>query len=235
MMIRIRRAAERGHAEHGWLHSHHSFSFANYFDRNHMGHSALRVINDDTVEGGGGFGEHPHRDMEIISYVLQGEMEHRDSMGNGSVIRRGEVQRMSAGTGVRHSEFNVSKQQQMRFLQIWIEPDRSGYTPGYEQRAFADDLLHNRFHCVAAGDGRADAVKINQDARLYIGRFNDGVGQFTIDSGRCGYVHLALGALTMNGETMREGDGAYIDGATTLTFTEARQAEVLLFDLPDPK
>lgn len=231
-MIRIRKAEARGHADHGWLHSHHTFSFAGYFDPAHMGHSVLRVINDDTVEPGKGFATHSHRDMEIVSYVLEGALEHKDSMGHGSVIHAGEVQRMSAGTGITHSEFNPSRKSRTRFLQIWIVPDRHGHEPGYEQKLFPDEAMHNSFCCIASGDGRDGSLQIYQDARIHVARLHAADTRFTVVAGRCGYVHLAKGRLRLNGYEMGGGDGAYIDGATKLDFTEADQAEALLFDLP---
>jgi len=230
--MRIRKAGERGHAEHGWLHSWHTFSFADYHDPNHAGHSVLRVINDDTVEPGKGFGTHPHRDMEIVSWVLEGELEHRDSMGNGSIIRPGEVQRMSAGSGVTHSEFNPSEDQRTRFLQIWIVPDRSGYKPDYAQKRFDDTELQGDFCCVVSGDGRNGSVSIHQDASLYLARA-DGVDvHHNIPEGRCAYVHLCRGKTKLNAYALSAGDGAYIDAATRLDFTRTRQAEILVFDLP---
>ena len=232
-MIRMRRADERGRGEHGWLHSRHSFSFADYHDPRHMGHSVLRVINDDTVEAGRGFGTHPHRDMEIISWVLEGALEHRDSMGNGSVIRPGEIQRMSAGTGVTHSEFNPSDEERTHFLQIWMLPDRAGHRPGYAQTSFADAQLKGRLHLVASPDGREGSVSMHQDACLYIGRLGPGDAvSHERRPGRRGYVHLAKGGLQLNGQAMRAGDGAYIDDETTLALTGATDAEVLVFDLP---
>jgi quercetin 2,3-dioxygenase len=231
-MIRIRKAEARGHAEHGWLHSHHTFSFAGYYDPAHMGHSVLRVINDDTIEPGKGFATHSHRDMEIISYVLEGALEHKDSMGHGSVIHAGEVQRMSAGTGVTHSEFNPSRNSSTHFLQIWILPNRHGHEPGYEQKMFPNESMYNRFCCIASGDGRDGSLRMHQDAQIHVAGLHATEVRFTIDAGRCGYVHLAKGRLNMNGYTLSCGDGAYIDGATKLDFTGADQAEVLLFDLP---
>jgi len=231
-MIRVRKADARGHVEHGWLHSHHTFSFADYYDSAHMGFSVLRVINDDTVEPGKGFGTHPHRDMEIISYVLEGELEHRDSMGHGSVIRPGDVQRMSAGTGVTHSEFNPSSSQRTRFLQIWIIPDRQGLAPGYAQQTFPDALLSNHFLCVASGDGRDGSITIHQDAQIYLGKLHASKASFTVAEGRCAYVHLAKGSARMSGNSLQGGDGAYIDSSTELNFDQANDAEVLLFDLP---
>jgi len=231
-VIRLRKAEDRGHAEHGWLHSHHTFSFADYYDPAHMGHSVLRVINDDTVEPGKGFGTHPHRDMEIISYVLEGELAHKDSMGNGSNIRQGEVQRMSAGTGITHSEFNPSSSERTHFLQIWILPDRQGHTPGYEQKAFPDSELHNQFRCVASPDGRFDSVRLNQDVHMHIAKLNAGTCAFSLEPERCAYVHLARGTMTMNEHAMQDGDGAFIDGPITLNFEAEQMAEALLFDLP---
>jgi quercetin 2,3-dioxygenase len=233
-MIRMRKATERGRGEHGWLHSRHSFSFADYHDPDHMGHSVLRVINDDIVEPGHGFGTHPHRDMEIISWVLEGALEHRDSMGNGSIIRPGEVQRMSAGTGVTHSEFNPSERERTRFLQIWILPDRSGHTPDYAQVAFSDDALDSDFRLVVSPDGRDGSISIHQDACLYIARmglFSPAV-QRQLDPQRQAYVHLARGKLHMNGIAMQAGDGAYITEEDVLNFEHAAEAEILLFDLP---
>ncbi|HXH71745.1 MAG TPA: pirin family protein [Mariprofundaceae bacterium] len=232
-MIRIRKANERGHAEHGWLHSWHTFSFADYYDPQHMGHSVLRVINDDTVEPGQGFGTHPHRDMEIISWVLEGALEHRDSMGHGSVIRPGEVQRMSAGTGVTHSEFNPDKTERTRFLQIWILPDRRGYPPRYSQQHFPDEELHNSLRLVVSPDGNNGSIPIHQDIRLYIARL-DAATPLTqaIAPGRKAYVHLARGELRLNGMAMQAGDGAYIEAETSLEFKDGKAAELLLFDLP---
>lgn len=232
-MIRMRKAGERGHGEHGWLHSWHSFSFADYMDPRHMGHSVLRVINDDTVEPGRGFGTHPHRDMEIISWVLEGALSHRDSMGHGSLIRPGEVQRMSAGTGVTHSEFNPSDEACTHFLQIWILPDHTGHTPGYAQKAYADAELRGRLRLVASPDGRDSSVSMHQDACLYIGRLGptDTVSH-ALAQGRRGYVHLAKGSLQLNGRAMAAGDGAYIDDEATLVLEQGEDAEVLVFDLP---
>jgi hypothetical protein len=190
-------------------------------------------MRDDTVEAGAGFGTHPHRDMEIISWVLEGELEHRDSMGNGSVIRPGEIQRMSAGTGVTHSEFNPSESQPTHFLQIWILPDRAGHPPGYAQTAFADTELRGRLHLAASPDGRGGSVSMHQDAYVYIGRLHAGdTAAHALAKGRRGFVHLAKGRLQINGQAMQAGDGAYIEDETALAFTEAADAEVLVFDLP---
>lgn len=233
-MIRMRKANERGHSEHSWLISWHTFSFADYHDPQHMGHSVLRVINDDMVAPGQGFGTHPHRDMEIISWVLEGALEHRDSMGNGSIIRPGEIQRMSAGTGITHSEFNPSDSEITHFLQIWILPDRSGHTPGYAQVAFSDDDLHSDFRLVASPDGAQGSVSIHQDTRLYITRMDvtSMAVQQSLDPQRKAYVHLARGKVHMNGKGMQAGDGAYIEQEDELIFEHAAEAEILLFDLP---
>jgi len=230
----MRKAGERGQAEHGWLHSRHTFSFADYYDPQHMGHSVLRVINDDSVEPGQGFATHPHRDMEIISWVLEGELEHRDSMGNGSIIRPGEVQRMSAGTGVTHSEFNPSDSERTHFLQIWILPDRKGHIPAYVQTAFTDDALHGRFRLVASPDGRDGSVAMHQNACLFIARLDASApaADQVLSPQRKAYVHLARGEVRMNDIAMQAGDGAYIEQEKALAFDRAQQAEILLFDLP---
>lgn len=228
-MIRLRKSGERGYAEHGWLHSRHTFSFAQYLDPQHMGYSVLRVLNEDLVEAGKGFATHPHRDMEIISYVISGALEHRDSMGNGSVIRPGEVQRMSAGTGVTHSEFNASDVEPVRFLQIWIMPDRSGYAPGYEQVAYASPAGWGE---LASPEGGTHMVSIHQDARMLRAMLEQGDLPYHISPGRCCYVHLVGGQVCLNGEPMHGGDGAYVSDETTLLFSGASDAEILLFDLP---
>ena len=229
----IRRAHERGHAHHGWLESDHTFSFADYFDPQQMGFSVLRVINEDRVQPDKGFPTHGHRDMEIISYVLDGALEHKDSMGNGSVIRPGDVQRMSAGTGVRHSEYNASREQPVHFLQIWIVPGQTGITPCYEQRHFTPDQLDGRLQCIAAPDGRNGAVTVNQDACLYAARL-DGAQEvtFTPGAGRRTYVHVARGQVALNGAPLEAGDGARFESPTAVQFARGRKAEVLLFDLP---
>jgi hypothetical protein len=232
-MIEIRKSADRGHADHGWLKSQHSFSFAGYFDPEHVEFGVLRVINEDRVAPGGGFGTHPHRDMEIVSYVLSGELGHRDSMGNGSVIRPGDVQRMSAGTGVFHSEMNPSNTTPVHFLQIWIRPDRNGITPGYEQKHFADEEKRGRLRLIASGDGADGSVLIHQDARLYAGRF-DGSERATIAiaEGRRAYVHLVRGELEVNGTALAGGDALKLTAATSLALAQGRDSEVLVFDLP---
>jgi redox-sensitive bicupin YhaK (pirin superfamily) len=232
-MIEIRKSNDRGLADHGWLKSRHSFSFAEYFDPQHVEFGVLRVINEDRVAGGGGFGTHPHRDMEIISYVLAGELGHRDSMGNGSVIVPGDVQRMSAGTGVFHSEMNPSPTKPVHFLQIWIRPDRMGVTPGYEQKHFTDDEKRGRLRLIVSGDGAEGSVRMHQDAKLYAGLF-DGEERATLEvaAGRRLYVHLVRGELTANGTALTAGDALKITDTTTLALEAGRDAEVLVFDLP---
>jgi redox-sensitive bicupin YhaK (pirin superfamily) len=230
--ITIRKAGERGVAEHGWLHSKHTFSFADYYDPKHMGYRSLRVINDDRVEPGEGFGTHPHRDMEIISYVVKGELEHKDSMGNGSIIRPGDVQRMSAGSGVTHSEFNPQPDQPAHFLQIWIQPAILGITPGYEQKNYSDEEKTNRLRLVASPDGADGSVSINQDARLYATLLQPGHTVATpVDANRSIWVQLVKGKLTVNGETIETGDGAAIENAEALTLTGIENSEVLVFEL----
>lgn len=231
-MLTIRKARDRGHADHGWLNSHHTFSFANYYDSRHMGHGNLRVINDDTVAPGKGFGTHPHRDMEIISYVLDGALEHKDSMGNGSVIRPGDVQRMSAGTGVTHSEFNHSATDPVHFLQIWILPDAPGHAPGYEQKFFAGEDKRGRLRLVASATGRDGSVSLNQDADILAGFFDgDESATYTARRQRDLWIHVARGSLSVNGQSLEAGDGAAVSGEETLGFEDGRDAEVLLFDM----
>lgn len=232
-MIEIRRAEDRGHADHGWLRSYHSFSFADYWDPQHVEFGALRVINEDRVAPGAGFSTHGHRDMEIVSYVLEGELAHRDSTGTSSVIRPGDVQRMSAGSGVRHSEFNHSQHEPVHFLQIWIQPNELGIEPGYEQRHFATQEKRGRLLLVASPDGAHGSVVIRQDARMYAGLF-DGAehGRLEVASGRRVYVHAVRGTVTANGETLAAGDALKLTGVTTLEFSNGADAEVLVFDLP---
>jgi len=231
-MITLRRAADRGHANHGWLDSYHTFSFADYHDPREMGFGPLRVINEDRVQGGKGFGSHPHRDMEIISYVLEGALEHEDSIGTGSVIRPGDVQRMSAGTGVLHSEFNPSPDEVAHFLQIWIQPDRRGVAPSYEQKHFPPDEKRGRLRLVASPDGADGSVTIHQDARVYASVL-DGSGEVAhrLADGRRAYLHVARGSVELNGQALSAGDGAKIDGEAELRLANARQAELLLFDM----
>jgi quercetin 2,3-dioxygenase len=232
-MIEIRRAGDRGHADHGWLRSFHSFSFADYWDPKHVEFGPLRVINEDRVAPGGGFATHGHRDMEIVSYVLDGELAHEDSTGTSSVIRPGDVQRMSAGRGVRHSEFNNSNEKPVHFLQIWIQPDELGIDPGYEQKYFAPDEKRGRLRLVASAGGADGSVRIRQDARLYAGLF-DGPerGNLEVAAGRRIYVHLARGELTANGAALATGDALKLTDTATLTLSDGVAAEVLVFDLP---
>jgi redox-sensitive bicupin YhaK (pirin superfamily) len=232
-MLTIRRAEERGHADHGWLDSHHTFSFADYYDPNHMGFRALRVINDDRVAPARGFGTHPHRDMEIVSYVLEGALAHKDSMGNGSTMRPGDVQRMSAGTGVLHSEFNASSTEPVHFLQIWIMPSRNGTPPGYEQKTFAEADKRGRLRLVASPDGAEGSVTIQADARLYAAVLGAGERvEAQVAPGRHAWVHVARGRVKVAGNELREGDGASTSDAGPLALegTDAG-AEVLVFDL----
>ena len=232
-MITLRKSAERGHAHHGWLDSYHSFSFAGYHDPQHMGFGPLRVINEDRIDPGAGFGTHGHRDMEIISYVLEGELAHKDNMGNGSVIRPGDVQRLSAGRGVMHSEFNHAPADTTHFLQIWIEPNQFGIAPGYEEKRFEEADKRGRLRLVASPDGDAGSVKIHQDAKLYAGLFDQGErAELALAAGRQAYVHVARGAITLNGQDLGTGDAAKLTGEPALTLTEGNGAEVLVFDLP---
>jgi len=232
-MLTVRPAHERGHADHGWLDSYHSFSFADYHDPAHMGYGPLRVINEDRVRPGMGFGTHGHRDMEIISYVLEGELSHRDNMGNGSVIVPGDVQRMSAGRGVMHSEFNPSASDGVHFLQIWIEPAERGIAPSYEQATVAPEVKRGRLVLLAAPGGEGGAVTIHQNARIYAGTF-DGAEAAThaLAAGRRAYVHVARGAATVNGLPLGAGDAVKVEDESAVQIESGRVAEVLLFDLP---
>ena len=230
-MEQVRRSSERGHANHGWLDSYHSFSFADYYDPEHMGFGPLRVINEDRVKAGSGFGTHGHRDMEIISYVLEGALGHKDSMGNGSTIVPGDVQRMSAGSGVRHSEFNENKSGVTHFLQIWIEPAVAGIAPSYEQKHFPDAEKRGRLRLIASPDGAAGSVNIHQEARVYAGLFDGAERARHTVVGRRAYVHVARGALAVNGQRLSAGDALKTD-ERTLSFAEGDKAEVLVFDLP---
>lgn len=238
-MITLRKSEDRGYADHGWLKSHHSFSFADYHDPAHMGWGNLRVINEDRVAAGTGFGTHGHRDMEIVSYVLDGALAHQDSMGNGTagsansgVIRPGDVQRMTAGTGVRHSEFNHSKDGTTHFLQIWLLPEQRNLPPGYEQKHFDAASKRGKLRLVAAPGGEGGAVTLNADARIHAGLF-DGAEQarLTLDPSRPAYVHLARGQLDVNGQTLRAGDAAKLQGEALLTLANGQDAEVLVFEL----
>ncbi|HEX6265323.1 MAG TPA: pirin family protein [Burkholderiales bacterium] len=230
-MTELRPGKERGHARHGWLESYHSFSFADYHDPRHMGFGALRVINEDRVQPGTGFGTHGHRDMEIISYVLAGSLGHRDSMGNGSTIMPGDVQRMSAGSGVRHSEYNNAKAGVTHFLQIWIEPDVTGIPPSYEQKHFAADEKRGRLRLIASPEGAEGSVRIHQQARIYAGLF-DGAerASHALAPGRLGYVHVARGKVEVNGHALAAGDALKTDAAA-IELARGEDAEVLVFDL----
>lgn len=231
-MIQIRKANERGKVNMGWLDSKHTFSFGHYFDPDHMGFGNLRVINEDRVQPGKGFGTHGHQDMEIISYVIDGALEHRDSMQNGSVIRPGDVQRMTAGTGVQHSEFNHSVDDQVHFLQIWILPERAGLEPGYEEKRFEREEKLDQLRLVGSRDGRNQSVTIHQDVDLYAGVLTEGTELTHVFTGnRKGWVQVVRGEVTLDGRTLSAGDGAAIAELDQVTITAASEAEILLFDM----
>jgi redox-sensitive bicupin YhaK (pirin superfamily) len=232
-MNEIRRSQERGFADHGWLKSFHTFSFADYYDPKHVEFGPLRVINEDRVQAGAGFGTHGHRDMEIISYVLSGELAHKDSMGNGSTIKPGDVQRMSAGSGVRHSEFNPSQTEGTHFLQIWIQPDRLNIEPSYEEKRFSPAEKRGHLRLIASPDRAQGSLLIHQDARIYAGLFNGSeAADLSVRSGRRMYVHVAQGALQANGVALSAGDALQITRGTELHLEGGKEAEVLVFDLP---
>ncbi len=235
MDTEIRRSAERGFADHGWLKSFHTFSFADYYDPKHVQFGPLRVINEDRVAGGGGFGTHSHRDMEIISYVLAGQLAHKDSMGNGSTLKPGDVQRMSAGSGVRHSEFNPSAADPTHFLQIWIQPNQTGVAPGYAETRFATQEKRGRLRLIVSPDGAEGSLTMHQDARVYAGLF-DGAERASLNltgtPARMLYVHVARGSVTANGTTLQAGDAMQIASDPTLELEKGQDAEVLVFDLP---
>ena len=231
-MITPRKSQDRGYADHGWLKTHHSFSFANYYDPAFMGWGNLRVINDDLIAPGTGFGKHGHRDMEIISYVLSGELAHQDSMGNIESIPAGDVQRMSAGSGVMHSEFNHAKDEITHLLQIWIEPAKTGITPGYEQKTIPAEQKRGQLRLVASPDGTQDSVTIHTDAKLYAGLFDGNESaRLTIDPARKAYVHLALGTLEVNSHRLEAGDALMLENEREITISNGNAAEVLVFDL----
>jgi hypothetical protein len=231
-MLQVRRSAERGQAQHGWLDSRHTFSFADYYDPAHMGFGVLRVINEDRVAPGAGFPTHSHQNMEILTYVLSGALEHKDSLGNGSIIRPGDVQRMSAGTGVRHSEHNASPTEPVHFLQIWILPARSGLAPSYEQKHYRDEALRGQLRLLVSPDGREDSVLIHQDARIYAARLADGqTVTHTLEQGRKAYVQVAQGAIAMNDQALVAGDGAASTDSGEIRLSARGAGEVLLFDL----
>lgn len=232
-MQEIRRSSERGYADHGWLQSYHSFSFADYFDPRHVQFGPLRVINEDRVAAGQGFGTHGHRDMEIISYVLAGALAHKDSIGNGSTIRPGDVQRMSAGTGVRHSEFNPSDRELVHFLQIWIQPSEPGIEPSYEEKRFNADEKRGRLRLIASPDRADGSVLIHQDARVYVGLFDgEESAVLRVANGRKVYVHVARGSMTADDTPLDAGDALKLTDTTLLALRNGRDAEVLVFDLP---
>ena len=230
-MLTIRKAEDRGHANHGWLDAHHSFSFAGYHDPRWMGFRSLRVLNDDTIAGSGGFGTHPHRDMEIITYVLSGALEHKDSMGNGRVIRPGEVQYMAAGTGVEHSEFNHSETEPAHLLQIWIVPDRKGTKPAYAERSFAKAAT-GQLHLVASKTGGDGFIAINQDADVYLAKLNPGDAvKHSLQPQRHAWVQVAEGEVTLNGQTLKAGDAAALSDERSIELTGNEPSQVLVFDL----
>ncbi|EON11120.1 MULTISPECIES: pirin family protein [Pandoraea] len=231
-MLDIRKAADRGVADHGWLSSRHTFSFANYYDPKQVGFSDLLVINDDRVAPAQGFGKHPHRDMEIFSYVLEGALEHKDTMGTGSVIEPGDVQLMSAGRGVAHSEFNHSPTSPVHFMQIWIVPNQTGIAPEYQQRRFTPEEKRGRLRMIISPDGSDDSLRIHQDARVYAGLFDgDESATLTLAPNRYAYVHVARGSVSLNGVALGEGDGVRVRDETALTLSNGTDAEVLVFDL----
>lgn len=231
-MITVRNAEERGRANHGWLKSAHTFSFANYWDPDEQGFSDLLVINDDRVIAGKGFGQHPHRDMEIFSYVLEGALEHKDTLGTGSVIKPGDVQLMSAGSGVAHSEFNHSKSQPVHFLQIWIVPNVRGATPRYQQQHFSDDEKRGKLRLIISPEGQQGSLQVRQDARVYAGLFDgDEHATLTLADNRHAYVHVARGRIELNGQLLREGDGVRMRKEQVIELSNGRDAEVLVFDL----
>lgn len=232
-MITVRKANERGYANFGWLESQHSFSFGRYFDPAHMGFGPLRVINEDRVNAGGGFPPHPHANMEIISYVISGSLEHKDSEGNVAIIKPGEVQRMTAGTGITHSEYNGSKEDPVHFLQIWVMPEQDGIKPGYEQTFFPDEERRNALRLVASRTGAQGSITVHQDVNLYASTLEAGEDvSLTASAGRGYWIQLIKGALEVNGTSLREGDGAAVENVEDLTFTASQESEFLLFDLP---
>lgn len=231
--LQVRKSTDRGYANHGWLESYHSFSFAEYFDREHMHFSALRVINDDIIAPGQGFGMHPHRDMEIVTYILRGELQHKDSIGNGSVIRAGDVQRMTAGTGIVHSEFNASNANDVHLLQIWIMPDSLNLEPSYEEKHFSTEQKLNQWCLIAARDNQGAALKINQDMQLYASVLDATVGlDYAVNDNRSAYLHVARGKVEIDGQQFESGDAVMLDGGADLHIKANAESELLLFDLP---
>lgn len=231
-MLTIRRANERGHFDHGWLNTYHTFSFDQYYDPRYMGFRSLRVINEDFVAAGRGFPMHGHRDMEIITYILEGALKHEDSMGNGSVIRPGDVQRMTAGTGVRHSEKNASNEERVHLLQIWILPNAEDLNPGYEQKAFTEEERRGQLRLIASNDGRDDSVHLNQDVSLFASILDESQEvERAMDASRYAWIQVARGAISVNGETAEQGDGIVVVGESKLKIEAQQPAEILLFDL----
>ncbi len=231
-MISIRRAKERGHFDHGWLNTYHTFSFDQYYDPRYMGFRQLRVINEDFVAGGRGFPTHGHRDMEIITYILEGALKHEDSMGNGSIIRPGDVQRMTAGTGVRHSEKNASDNERVHLLQIWILPHTVGLEPGYEQKAFSEDERRGQLRLIASEDGRDGSVRLNQDVSLFASILDaDHEVERTMDQKRYAWIQVARGSINVNGENAEQGDGVIVTGESGIKIKGKQNSEILLFDL----
>jgi redox-sensitive bicupin YhaK (pirin superfamily) len=232
-MINVRKSQERGHRNHGWLESYHTFSFSNYYDPSFTGFRDLLVINEDRVQPGEGFGKHGHRDMEIISYVVDGELAHKDSMGTGSVIRPGDVQRMSAGKGVLHSEFNHSKEKPVHFLQIWIAPEKEGIAPSYEEKKFSTEEKRNQLRLVVSPNGEQGSVKIHQNAKLFASVLDPGKQvQYELSEGRHSWVQIVRGSIQLNGQTLKAGDGAAISQEKNLVLTAEQPSELLVFDLP---
>ena len=231
-MIQIRKSTDRGHANHGWLNTYHTFSFASYRDPKHMGFRTLRVMNEDWVEPGQGFGTHPHQDMEIVTYVLEGALEHKDSMGNGEVLRPGEFQRMTAGTGITHSEFNPSASEPVHLYQIWLYPEKKGLKPSYEQKSFPVEDRLNRLRLVASPNGDEGSLQIHQDARIYLSQLETGKEVIQpLLPGRHGWLQVLRGSVVLNGQPLQTSDGAAISDETTLTIKSSHDAEVMLFDL----
>jgi redox-sensitive bicupin YhaK (pirin superfamily) len=231
-MITVRKSQQRGHADHGWLNSYHTFSFADYHDPNHMGFRSLRVMNEDRVAPGQGFGEHPHRDMEIVSYVLDGSLQHRDSMGNGSVLQAGDFQRITAGRGVLHSEFNPSATEPVHFYQIWLFPDQRGLDPSYEERSFSPSEKHNRLRLVASRDGREGSLTVHQDADVFLSTLETGASvSHPLRPGRHAWVQVMRGSVRVGDTMLGEGDAAAISDQAELQLVAVEPAEVMLFDL----
>jgi hypothetical protein len=231
-MLTVRKSEDRGHFNHGWLNTYHTFSFSGYYDPRHIGFRALRVLNEDFVQPGRGFGMHPHENMEIVTYVLEGALQHKDTMGHGSVIQAGEFQRITAGTGMSHSEFNPSPSEPVHLVQIWILPDKKGLTPAYEQRSFDNGAAHNRLRLVASPDGRDESLTIHQNVELYLGRLDaQQHAEHTFQPGRHGWLQVLRGAVEVAGQTLTAGDAAALSEEPRLTVTATQPAEILLFDL----